>query len=219
VWDSVRASAYGSHDASWLGFYDYFLSVLKMNNVERLWPLIDLANHCGWWIPYKDICILQHRHSELHRNDQGLLHNPNGMAVAYRDGWGFYAWNGRRVPEHIIMGSPSADKIIAEENSEYKRVLIERLTPERFVAEIGASVVSNDSFGRLWTADIGDREPYRVVEVVNGTPNQDGSPKIYWLSVPYRNELRRGGVIKTAHEAVAWSYGLLPEQYAPFIRT
>jgi hypothetical protein len=117
------------------------------------------------------------------------------------------------------MEQVTAEMEIAEENAEHKRVLIDRMGAEAFMAQIAANVVSEDSFGRLWRADIGDREPYTVVEVVNGTANPDGSPKTYWLPVPYTNELRDNNVIATAHEAVAWSYGLLPEQYAPAVRT
>ncbi len=222
-WASVRASGRasvnGSHDAHWLSIFDFYLSVLGLTEVERLRPLIDLAQCCGWWIPYKDVCILQHRHSELHRDDQGRLHNPGGMAVAYPDGWGLYAWHGLTVPESIIMQPPTASAVLGEANAEYKRVLIERMGAEALMAEIGAIVVSEDAFGRLWRADIGDSDPYLTVEVVNGTSNPDGTPKVYWLTVPYLNELRGRVPMATAQEAVAWSYGLRPEEYAPAIRT
>ncbi len=216
---SVRESVYGSHDAHWLSIFDFYLSVLGLTEVERLRPLIDLAQCCGWWIPYKDVCILQHRHSELHRDDQGRLHNPGGMAVAYPDGWGLYAWHGLTVPESIIMQPPTASAVLGEANAEYKRVLIERMGAEALMAEIGAIVVSEDAFGRLWRADIGDSDPYLTVEVVNGTSNPDGTPKVYWLTVPYLNELRGRVPMATAQEAVAWSYGLRPEEYGPAIRT
>jgi hypothetical protein len=41
--------------------------------------------------------------------------------------------------------------------------------------------------------------------VVNGTPETDGSRRRYVLRVPSR--------MRTAREAVAWTYGLTPERY------
>ncbi len=47
-----------------------------------------------------------------------------------------------------------------------------------------------------------------AVEVVNGTPEADGSRKRYFLRVPLR--------MLTARKAVAWTHGLADEQYARF---
>jgi hypothetical protein len=41
--------------------------------------------------------------------------------------------------------------------------------------------------------------------VVNGTAESDGSHKHYFLRVPSR--------MRSAREAVAWTYGMTPEQY------
>jgi len=47
--------------------------------------------------------------------------------------------------------------------------------------------------------------------VVNGTPDPDGSHRRYFLRVPPN--------VRTAHEAVAWTYGLTAREYEPRIRT
>jgi hypothetical protein len=47
---------------------------------------------------------------------------------------------------------------------------------------------------------------WTAVEVANGTPEEDGSRKRYFLRVPSR--------MRTAREAVAWTYGLTDDQYA-----
>jgi hypothetical protein len=61
----------------------------------------------------------------------------------------------------------------------------------------------------LWTAHWRYRnvviDTWQVVEVVDGTPQRDGTPKRYFLTVPAR--------MRTAREAVAWTYGLTAEQY------
>jgi len=43
------------------------------------------------------------------------------------------------------------------------------------------------------------------VEVTNGTAEADGSRKTYWLNVPPE--------MRSAKAAVAWTYGMTPEQY------
>jgi hypothetical protein len=49
------------------------------------------------------------------------------------------------------------------------------------------------------------------VEVVNGTPEPDGTHKRYFLQVP--------PTVRTPREGVAWTYGLSERQYRPVVRT
>jgi len=50
-----------------------------------------------------------------------------------------------------------------------------------------------------------------VVEVLNSTPEPDGSRKTYFLRVPPRTS--------TAHEAVAWTFGMDAAEYSPITQT
>jgi hypothetical protein len=50
-----------------------------------------------------------------------------------------------------------------------------------------------------------------MVEVLNATPQEDGSFKNYWLRVPPH--------IQTAHEAVAWTFGRDVRKYRPKVET
>jgi hypothetical protein len=50
-----------------------------------------------------------------------------------------------------------------------------------------------------------------VVEVENGTREPNGWRRRYFLRVPPN--------MRSAHEAVAWTFGLTPEQYAAVRRT
>ena len=55
--------------------------------------------------------------------------------------------------------------------------------------------------------EMNDDEPLVMVRVINSTPEPDGTNKRYMLRVP--------PTIKTAREAVAWTFGMSPETYAP----
>jgi len=207
---------YGAHDAMWLGYYDYLLHECGLDCIEPLTGLIELAQCCGWWSPYADVCMLQDRHSELHRDDRGRLHNPDGMAVAYPDGWGFCAWHGVVVDERIIHGQFSASDIRDEENAEIRRVMLEIYGEDNYITEIGLSPVDTTPddesypFGvrgaQLYRAEMPGDEALTMVRIENCTIERDGR-KTYYISVPPS--------IQTAHEAVAWHFHCTPETYQP----
>lgn len=61
-------------------------------------------------------------------------------------------------------------------------------------------LISQDDYGKLWRIrGATDAEPLIVVEVVNMTPERDGSYAHHFLRVP--------PTVGTAREAVAWTFG------------
>jgi hypothetical protein len=91
-----------------------------------------------------------------------------------------------------------------------RNTMIDIMTPERFIATGVVARVSKDGTGVLWRKHWGHRGvtigSWSAVEVVNGTPEPDGSHKRYILTVPAQ--------VRTAQEAVAWTYGLSAKQYS-----
>ena len=81
---------------------------------------------------------------------------------------------------------------------------------DRFISESGAKCIQDDGYGELYRIDGADG-PEQFVRVVNGTPESDGTYKDYML--PTWPDVR------TAHEAIARSYGRTVETYAPEQRT
>lgn len=167
-------------------------------------------------MPHETICWISERPDRLCADARGRLHCQDGAAVSYRDGWCAFAWKGVQVPawaiEHPETITPWS--IANTFDPMLRNSLIEIMTPERFVREGGASRVSQDETGILWRKLWGHRGvtigSWTAVEVVNGTPERDGSHKHYFLRVPSR--------MRSAREAVAWTYGLTSEQYAGLIR-
>ena len=101
------------------------------------------------------------------------------------------------------------DTITQCTNVERRRALIELFGLERFVREMQTRGYRchKDRNGTLWKLD----DYIALVEVVNGTPEPDGSYKHYFLPCDPR--------AKTATEAVAGTYGLRPKQYRVAKRT
>jgi hypothetical protein len=138
----IHHMVYGSHDAGWLSFYDYFQMIcgLKMPQINGL---IELAQECGWWSPYENICILQHRPSEIHMDPQGRLHNESGMACRYRDGFGVWTIHGIRVDEQIVMRpeTQTIAQIDAEENGDIRSIRIDRYGWTSYLRDSGAACI------------------------------------------------------------------------------
>jgi hypothetical protein len=68
---------------------------------------IEVARAAGLWWPFEQLVILSERPAVIHVNERHLLHNGDGVAIEYRDGWRVYAWNGKAVPERWIMDPAS----------------------------------------------------------------------------------------------------------------
>ena len=77
----------------------------------------------------------------------------------------------------------------------------------KFIVDCGAEKIHEDECGILYKKTLFNDEPIVMVKVLNSTPEPDGSIKSYFLRVP--------PTIKTAREAVAWTFDMKPEEYRP----
>ncbi|MFI1714849.1 DUF6745 domain-containing protein [Streptomyces litmocidini] len=195
----------GQHDAAWLAAFD--------GHGERLAGLAAVAGHAGWWWPYENAAVLCERPVELHRDEAGRLDRGDGPALAFRDGFALHAWRGMRVSADFLAGLAdlTPERIREEENAELRRVMLEYYGYDRYLAASGARHEHSDETGVLWRIGLADDEDVVMVEVVNSTPEPDGTHRTYWLRVPPRT--------RTAREGVAWTFGLRPEEYEPLVQT
>jgi hypothetical protein len=128
--------------------------------------------------------------------------------VAFCDTFAVWAIHGVRVTEQIVMRpeSLSIKHIQTERNTEIKRVMIERYGQSRYLIDSGAHIVHQDDFGTLYRAHVPNDEDLVMVNVINATPEPDGSFHDYFLRVP--------PTCQTALEAVAWTFDERPDDYA-----
>ncbi|MET7638574.1 DUF6745 domain-containing protein [Streptomyces sp. NPDC005438] len=196
----------GQHDAAWL-------SVLDTGPGSRMEGLATAAGEAGWWWPYERVAVLSERPTELHRDEVGRLDREDGPALAYADGFALHAWRGMPVSGDFLasLRHLTADHIRTEENAELRRVMLEHYGYDRYLHESGAVPVGRDEAGVLWRIPLPDDEDVVMVEVVNSTPEPDGSHRTYWLRVP--------PTTRTAREGVAWTFGLGVEAYEPLRQT
>lgn len=213
---------FGQHDANVWAFYDYVGSVLGID-VHELEGLMLVARSAGWWLAYEGLAIVTERPAAIHLDDRGDLHNETGPSIEYRDGYKMFHVHGVQVTEKVINNAFTWEDIEKEQNAEVRRIMLERYTAERYLKECGARLVHQDTFGKLWERKIPndnvDDGRIMFVELLNSTPEPDGSIKTYFLRV----DPNAYGGLKTAHAAVASMYrdpdgGLIfrkPEDYRP----
>jgi len=218
---------WGQHEAGWLAFYDAFTRFGLGDLTHPLDGITEVARAAGWWWPFRGAVLLTERPLAIHRDERNRLHAEAGPALVYPDGWGIHAWHGVRTEPWVTMTPAeqiTAAQVTGERNQEVRRILVERIGAERYMELAGGKVVARDDWGTLWEAKA--PLPMRVVEVLNSTPEPDGSTKTYWMRVPHTPERAITDrcvacgtdlaiVPKTPHEAIAWVYSVCDRDYQP----
>ncbi|WP_344828643.1 DUF6745 domain-containing protein [Actinocorallia longicatena] len=215
----------GQHDAAWVGYYDAWRRAgsigYRPSDAAQLDLWAVLARSCGWWWPGEHRCVIAERTSSVRTEDLGggrhRLHDATGPAVVYPDGWSVYSWHGTRVPAWVVE-EPTAELISAEPNIEVRRCAIERLGWDTYIDQAGLRLVGaapdpgNDG-SELRLYDLPRtvlNRPARVLLVVNGSLERDGTRRRYGLGVPAH--------LDDPLAAAAWTYGLPVSRYAELAR-
>ncbi len=220
VWDSVGASVgasvwdsvYGQHEAGWLGFYDYFNNVLKLesqtNPLSGLWMI---AQSAGWFIPHENICWISERHDICKVNKEGKIHCDGGPAIHYPDGFSVWGLNGVRVSKEIAE-TPSeqlnAKLVLTEKNAEVRREIVRKIGVDLLCQRLGSKTIESglDQVGQpcqLINLDLGDGQFRPFVKLLNpsiGTYHIEGvSPECDTLEkvFNFRNGTKEKPVIVT----------------------
>jgi hypothetical protein len=159
------------------------------------------AGHMTDFIAHGQICIVAARPDAVHVDEAGLLHCADGPSVRWPDGWTLYDWHGLRLTHdyEFIITRPefiTPHRIEAMYDVEFRRVMLEIYGMGRFVVDSGASVMNElppDHHivglrgARLFSKQLAfDTEPLVFVELVNSTPEPDGTCRRYMLRVDPR---------------------------------
>jgi hypothetical protein len=210
---TFAGSGFSLQSAAWLGALQYLHDVCGLvrqtSPAEGLW---ELAQHATWMMPHEQICWLMRRPTAIRCDAQGRLHAPDAPALRFGPDCAVYAWKGIIVPGRLIERPDLIDvrAIDSAHDPQIRRCMIDIMTPQRFIEQGGAHKVAEDDAGILWRQRW-RWEAWAAVEVMNGTPEPDGTLKRYFLQVP--------PTVRTPREGVAWTYGLSERQYKPVMRT
>lgn len=201
-----------------------------VSSLAQMASKIQLDNSGMCWLPYEKICWVTTRPIQLNIDEQDSFHGDGQLALEYEDNWGVAVWHGSVVPAWVTC-TPAHQLLVGqiqgERNQEIRRILLQRMGWGYYLKQTRARVEQEDEYGKLYRMDAETGFPMCVVEVVNGTPEpfkgdysvdkgfihrEDGRwYKKYFLRVP--------GHMKTAHQAVAWTFFQTTKTYHPLKRT
>lgn len=150
-------------------------------------------------------------------DDRNRPHAYNGPWIEFEDGQKDYQILGARMDKRFIenWNEISAQEIFELKNQEVQTRLIERYGSEKFMRDMNAIRVLNDDVGVMYQigtqATRWDTSVIKFVEVINSTPEPDGTYKKYILRVPPDTQTPKAGI--------AWTFGLTEEEYNPEVQT
>jgi hypothetical protein len=126
-----------------------------------------------------------------------------------------YYYENILIPEDYFLHPEDIDidEVFKSNNQEIKYVGMKMIGFDRLKESKRVKVIHTDEENEreLFQVDGIFEEPIVIVRVLNSTPEPDGSRKPYYLTVK--------PTIKTCQEAVAWTFGLEPDEYHPIKET
>jgi hypothetical protein len=220
AYEGLDAEWYANLWPGWTAWRTFFrdhcdLEIAEMDALAAIEAIDARAGAVSLW---RDFAMVSDRPRLLRRDAGGQLHAADGPAIAWRDGWDLYFWHGQRIPRdhQWMIDRPreiTPDRIEAEPNAELRRIALEIFGFERYLAARSARELARDELHgqprRLLEIMVAGA-PVRIVEVVNGSLEPDGTRRRYHLGA-------MPGA--TPHEAIAASYGIAPRHYREAVRT
>ncbi len=203
-------------DMDWLGYYD-ICKCAWQSNIELDTPYLDFLKLGGFQlIAFENYCLVILRPTAISRNENLALHAEEGPAVSWGDGSGLYFWNGVEVPGKLIETPElvTQSEILDEHNAEKRRCYQEILGSERFGNLLGLEAIDTklDQFeNEIILFRTRERDKLVGDHIYFAKVICPSTRRAYFLCVPPR--------IKTADEAVAWTFGKSPDNYNPIIET
>jgi len=141
---------------------------------------------------------------------QRRLHGDDAPALEWSDGEVEHVVRGVQVPADLFEGRLSIAQIHALDNSEQRRIAIERMGWQRYLEQARLTPVAEaddpaNPGATLRLYEVPGTEDARLLVMRNGSPDRSGVDRFYAEPVP----ARFGDPV----EAAAWQYGCPVETY------
>ncbi len=186
------------HDGYWVG---YFMALAGGSalDLSLLVKYLKVVAGCSWFFVVGDTAIFSPSYAPHVHHSTGELHNCDGPVMG-----DIYAIEGAIIPQELEWpirkpGEISRDRVDGIGDPFFRQAFKAHF-PQSYIT---SPPIQSDIMGELY--DVG--EDFRLVKVYDGTEKD----KEYWLRVSAQAD--------TAREAVASTFGLRPEEYAPMIET
>lgn len=187
----------------WAGFYD----IGKYIGVEFNEEAFDLFNDYNaqvvYAVPLEGFCIVSRKPKSIQWKNQ-QLHTEGSQAVEFNDGWGWYAYEGVRIPEKygaVPVSKWKPEWIDEERNADVRAKLLKGIGFERWLETSGGKTIHEQEIFGL---------PYKLV--IKEDPDI-GTMKFLHMknpSVPgvyHLEPVAPHSWIKTCEDALFWRLG------------
>jgi internalin A len=186
-----------------------YISSLGVNLSQKAQEILRsqklLFEHCGFIFPFEKICAVCDRPRHLRFDSQNRLHAEGEPAIEFADGWKIYFYHGVRLPEEYGQLHPNqwqSQWLLAEENAEVRRVLIQGIGYDRLCQELSAKQIDSWQEYALLQIDNADVEPICLL-------------KMTCPSTGFIHALRVPPNLTSAREAIGWvNWDIDPEEFS-----
>jgi len=116
--------------------------IFPFNTWEHDW--VDLADNCGFFVPYGDTVVLGERPVRVSQDDRLRLDNEKEAAFEGRDGLKIYYVDGVRLSDSKIVTNPKSqtiDEIVKEPNAEIRAIRMRLFGMLEFVQKTNPRVI------------------------------------------------------------------------------
>lgn len=203
-------------DLDWLGYYEICNKAWKSKiEIDKL--SLEFVSKGGFQlIAFENFCVVILQPELIARNADYALHSEDGPAVSWSDGTKLYFWNGVEVPAKLIESPEQVTRqeILAEQNAEKRRCYQEILGSEQFGSLLGLEAIDRktDQFkNEIILYRTKERDKLVGDHIYFAKVICPSTKRAYFLCVPPK--------IKSADEAVAWTFGKSPDNYKPIVET
>jgi hypothetical protein len=206
--------------AGFLAYYDYFERIGIVNH-KPFSEWRDYLKSGIWSIDYFDGCVIISRlPTKVIRGQNGRLHSFTEPAVQWADGLNNHFIYGVGFPAEIwnsiVKKTISAKEAISLPDLEQRTIACQTIGYDSALAELGAKLIDKETR----TTPNGQNLSYQLLEI---NLNDDGQPakfvKVECPSTGRETLLRVHPRIDTVRTAVAWTFGMRPDDYMPEIET
>ncbi|MBO1352242.1 MAG: hypothetical protein EBE86_034990 [Hormoscilla sp. GUM202] len=189
-----------------VSWYDYCISELNFQPLQPIWDIYQqMMKNAGWIVPFEKTCIVCSRPTMISLDNQQRLHAEGGPAIQYADGLSVYAYQGVGLPEKYGKLHPHqwrSQWILAEENAELRRVLIQGIGYEKMLQELQAIALDTWQEYTLLRID-GDVDVEPILLLKMTCP-----------STGFIHALRVPPDVESAREAIRWvNWEISPDEF------
>jgi hypothetical protein len=213
-------------DGPWLAEADFYEQVCGITPSEGLKKYTSFLKKGVFQLAtFSHTAVIMNAPKEIYLNDEFRPHSMSKPAITWRDGTKNYYLHGVRFPEDlwkkVTERKLTAKETMAVLNIEHRTIALRIIGYDKVLQEIGAKVIAKKDVitqptGRLVhyeviEADLRDDSPWVKARFVRVQCPSTGKETVIRVD-PTANT-------NTVDGAVAWTFGLRPEQYNPELET